>query len=193
MVAMNTSSSVNLPGHRAPAAGLESPFKMLLACHERVNRSLELLRRLQVHLQDKGLDNDARQAARDVMRYFDIAAPLHHQDEDLHVFPPLLQGQGLDPKLREVVTKLIHDHRAMETHWSAARTTLSWIADRGAQAWRPLSAEQTESLSRFSALYAGHIADEENIVYPAAQSSMAPGAIVVMSKDMMRRRATQPE
>jgi len=167
---------------------------MLLACHERVNRSLELLRRLQVHLQDKGLDNDARQAARDVMRYFDVAAPLHHQDEELHVFPPLLQqGQGLDPKLREIVTKLIHDHRAMETHWSAARTTLSWIAEGGAQDWTPLSAEQTEALSRFSALYAEHIADEESIVYPAARSSMAPSAIVVMSKDMMRRRATQPE
>ena len=162
---------------------------MLLACHERVNRSLELLRRLQAHLREKGPDDDARQAARDVMRYFDVAAPLHHQDEELHVFPPLLQqGQGLDPKLREIVTKLIHDHRAMETHWSAARTTLSWIAEGGAQDWTPLSAEQIEALSRFSALYAGHIADEEGIVYPAAQSSMAPRAIGVMSKDMMRRR-----
>jgi len=80
----------------------------------------------------------------------------------------------------------------METHWSAARTTLSWIAEGGAQDWTPLSAEQTEALSRFSALYAEHIADEESIVYPAARSCMAPSAIVVMSKDMMRRRATQP-
>jgi Hemerythrin HHE cation binding domain len=120
-VDMNTSSSVNLPGHRAPAVGLESPFEMLVACHERVNRSLELLHRLQAHLGDKGLDEDARQAARDVLRYFDISAPLHHQDEELHVFPPLLQG--LDPELHEIVDKLMNDHRGGSSVFGRRRGT----------------------------------------------------------------------
>ena len=183
---MNTSSSVNLPGHRAPAVGLESPFEMLVACHDRVNRSLELLHRLQAHLTDKGLDEDARQAARDVLRYFDISAPLHHQDEELHVFPPLLQGS--DPELHKIVNKLMNDHRAMEIRWSAARTTLTRIAECSTQAWRPLTPEQSDSLNRFSALYGQHIANEERIVYPAARSSMAISAIAVMSEDMKRRR-----
>lgn len=60
---------------------------MLEACHERVQRTLGLLGRLREHVRKQGVDNDARQAARDVLRYFDIAAPLHHQDEELHVFP----------------------------------------------------------------------------------------------------------
>jgi hemerythrin-like domain-containing protein len=179
----------DLPGHRAPAVGLESPFEMLVACHERVNRSLALLRRLQEYLRDKGHDEGARQAALDVMRYFDLAAPLHHQDEELHVFPPLLQG--LDPKLHEIVNKLMNDHRAMERHWSAARTTLNWIAQCNPQDWMPLTVEQTESLNRFSDLYDQHIADEETMVYPAARSSMKPGAIEVMSQDMMRRRGVK--
>ena len=159
---------------------------MLVACHERVNRSLELLHRLQAHLSDKGLDEDARQAARDVLRYFDIAAPLHHQDEELHVFPPLLQGSN--PELHKIVNKLMNDHRAMEIRWSAARTTLTRIAECSIQAWAPLTPEQTDSLDRFSALYGQHIADEERIVYPAARSSMAISAIAVMSEDMKRRR-----
>jgi len=159
---------------------------MLVACHERVNRSLELLHRLQAHLADKGLDEDARQAARDVLRYFDIAAPLHHQDEELHVFPPLLQGSN--PELHKIVNKLMNDHRAMEIRWSAARTTLTKIAECSTQAWAPLTPEQTDSLDRFSALYGEHIADEERIVYPAARSSMAISAIAVMSEDMKRRR-----
>jgi len=168
---------------------LESPFEMLVACHERVNRSLVLLRRLQEHLRDKGLDEGARQAALDVMRYFDIAAPLHHQDEELHVFPPLLQGP--DPDLHEIVTRLMNDHRAMETHWREARTTLTWIAQCGPQDWMPLSAEQTESLNRFSALYGRHIADEEQIAYPAARTSIKPATLKVMSQDMMRRRGVK--
>ena len=83
---------VSLPGMRSPGAGFDQPFEMLDACHDRVRRSLDLLRRLRDYLRGHGhgCDDSARQAARDVLRYFDIAAPLHHEDEELHVFPPLL-------------------------------------------------------------------------------------------------------
>jgi hypothetical protein len=70
--------------------GFEQPFAMLEACHERVQRTLALLARLRVHVREQGADENARQAARDVLRYFDMAAPLHHEDEELHVFPLLL-------------------------------------------------------------------------------------------------------
>ena len=40
-------SAIGLPGHRAPAAGCEAPFEMLGACHERVERMLGLIQRLQ--------------------------------------------------------------------------------------------------------------------------------------------------
>ena len=86
-------SRVALPGLRSPSAGFDQPFEMLGACHERVQRTLDLLQRLQTYLAEQGVDDSARQAARDVLRYFDIAAPLHHQDEERHVFPPLL-AQG---------------------------------------------------------------------------------------------------
>ena len=34
----------------APAATFEQPFEMLVACHERVIRTLDLLQRLRAHL-----------------------------------------------------------------------------------------------------------------------------------------------
>ncbi len=85
---------VSLPGMRSPGAGFDQPFEMLDACHDRVRRSLDLLRRLRDYLRGHGhgCDDSARQAARDVLRYFDIAAPLHHEDEEMHVFPPLLDN-----------------------------------------------------------------------------------------------------
>lgn len=76
--------------HRSPSAGFNEPFEMLDACHERVGRMLALLQRLREHLEGGRADEPARQAARDVMRYFDLAAPHHHQDEETHVFPALL-------------------------------------------------------------------------------------------------------
>ena len=33
---------VNLPGFQSPAVGCDEPFEMLIACHERVQRMLDL-------------------------------------------------------------------------------------------------------------------------------------------------------
>ena len=38
--------TVPLPGFGAAAVGFDTPFEMLEACHERVQRSLDLLQRL---------------------------------------------------------------------------------------------------------------------------------------------------
>src|SRR5688572_25382640 len=64
--------------HTGPSVGFDQPFEMLAACHARMDRSLDLLGRLGRHLHDQGCDAQARSAATDVLRYFDIAAPLHH-------------------------------------------------------------------------------------------------------------------
>lgn len=175
-----------LPGFHAPGAGFEAPFEMLAACHERVERMLALQARLQQHLVEKGRDEAARQAARDVMRYFDLAAPLHHQDEELHVFPPLLAGP--DAGLRAVVEGLLQDHRAMEQAWPEARRVLVSIAEGPAEEWTPLTAPQTAALEGFAALYVRHLADEDQLVYPAAQAALAGQALQAMSQDMMQRR-----
>ena len=59
------------PGHAAPAAGFEVPLEMLAACHGRVEAQCATLRRLVAHLAAHGADEQARDAARAVMRYFD--------------------------------------------------------------------------------------------------------------------------
>lgn len=177
---------VSLPGFGAPAAGFEAPFDMLAACHERVERMLALTARLRQHLLDQGCDEPARQAARDVMRYFDLAAPLHHQDEELHVFPPLLAGP--DAALRALVQRLMRDHRQMEAGWREARRCLQAVADAPAAGWTPLTAAQSGALNDFAALYRQHLDDEDRLAYPAAQVALAPAALQAMSEDMMQRR-----
>ncbi len=159
---------------------------MLVACHERVQRSLDLLRRLQQHLADHGASDHTMQAARDVLRYFDLAAPLHHQDEELHVFPPLLGG--VDTGLRSVVHRLQQDHLNMQVHWAAARVVLLAIAALHVSPAAPLTSEQTAKLDDFAALYEQHIVDEEALVYPAAQAALGAAQVAAMSTDMARRR-----
>lgn len=177
---------MSLPGHSAPAAGFEAPFEMLTTCHDRVRRMLALQVKLQRHLLDKGCDEPARQAARDVMRYFDIAAPLHHQDEELHVFPPLLAGP--DAALRALVQRLQLEHRQMEVAWVDARHALHAVADSAESGWTAFTDLQTAALNQFAALYQRHLDDEDNAAYPAAQAALSAAAVQAMSQDMMQRR-----
>src|SRR5688572_13964647 len=106
---------VSLPHVRAPEVGFEQPFAMLEACHERVRRSLDLLRRLVEHLQTVGHDADARSAAHDVWRYFEMAAPAHHADEERHVLPRLRATGEL--WLTDVARRLQADHDALDGVW----------------------------------------------------------------------------
>ena len=164
---------------------------MLATCHDRVKRMLCLLVKLQQHLLDKGCDEPARQAARDAMRYFDLAAPLHHQDEELHVFPALLAGP--DAALRALVQRLMQDHRQMEHAWAEARCTLMAIAESPELAWMPLTPAQTETLDQFAAMYQQHLNDEDNTAYRAAQARLSSAALAAMSEDMMQRRGVAPK
>lgn len=167
----------------APAAGFEQPFEMLQACHERVQRMLALLARLRDHLPAHGADIQAQQAARDVMRYFDQAAPEHHRDEELHVFPALL-AQG-DPGTVAVVKRLQQDHLQMESRWAGARKVLTAVAAGQLNALGP---EEASALDAFAGLYGGHIDAEEQIAYPAAALLLEGAPLEAMSRDMMARR-----
>lgn len=167
--------------HPSPGAGFDEPFEMLAACHERVERMLVLLQRLAEHLPQHGADASARQAARDVMRYFDIAGPAHHEDEERHVFPAVL-ARG-DAALQPVIGRLLQEHRAMVEAWAALRGQLARIADKGAAtppAWQA-----------FAALYRKHIEAEEGLAYPAARALTDADARAAMGREMARRRGAR--
>lgn len=172
-----------IPGFTAPAVGFEQPFAMLEACHERVQRTLALLKRLRTHVREQGSDENARQAARDVLRYFDVAAPLHHEDEELHVFP-LLLAHGA-PEAVRAVRQLQQDHLAMAAGWAAARVPLHALAEAASAVF---SAEEEAALERFAAHYADHIAVEEGLVYPAALALLPAEALSAMGDEMASRR-----
>ncbi|MEJ7931800.1 hemerythrin domain-containing protein [Ramlibacter sp. AN1015] len=177
--------SISPPGG-SPAPTFEQPFEMLHACHERMQRMLSLLERLRAHAAAHGVDGDVREAARDVMRYFDLAAPHHHLDEELHVFPAL-RALG-NPEIDTMVARLQDEHRRMDADWQAARAVLARLAAGGGEA--PADDEAC-ALDRFAALYDAHIHSEEAVAYPAAASRLDDAATRAMGEDMMRRRGAR--
>lgn len=127
---MATTLSISAPDSPS-APTFEQPFEMLHACHDRVRRMLALLDRLVAHIPANGVDRQAREAARDVLRYFDEAAPQHHLDEELHVFPRL--ESGAPAGVRELVARLRADHEVMKAGDGAqARSSLGSRCDPSA-------------------------------------------------------------
>ena len=183
MAGVTTASTRNLPGFNTPAVGFEQPFAMLEACHERVQRTLGLLALLRAHVHDNGVDDNARQAASDVLRYFDIAAPLHHQDEELHVFP-LLLAHGSAAVVAQVQA-LQADHDRMAVQWQATRALLQALAGGRKTSF---SAEENTVLARFAEGYGTHIRTEEEEIYPAARTLLDAQALQRMGKEMRQRR-----
>jgi len=181
---------VGLPGLRSPSVGFEAPFEMLSACHERVERMLNLLARLRDHVAQNGCDAQAATAATDVMRYFDLAAPQHHLDEELHVFPAVLALH--DGRLSLMVTRLQQDHRDMEKYWAAVRQALTRVAHADAHGGTAFSEADKANMDAFVAIYKDHIRDEEGLVYPAARRTLDARQLAAMSQDMVRRRGGHP-
>ena len=165
----------------------EQPFALLEACHERVERSLQLLVRLCQHLKVQGLDGSARDAARDILRYFDIAAPLPHEDEERHVFPVLEQRD--DEALLELCARLRDDHQRIHAQWQVLRTLLRQL---DALPDGALPVLQQAMLGRaadaFVDLHKDHLQLENQRVFPSAQQGLSTAQQQAMGEEMAGRR-----
>ena len=173
-----------LPPHTLPAAGFDAPLQMLAACHQRIQRQCDTLRRLPPHVQVHGADTQAREAAQAVMRYFDRAAVDHHADEEQDLFPALLESMaGSDAVcLRELVDALTLQHRELEAHWRALREALMRVAAGDATT---LTAERVEV---FVTAYSRHLQHEETELLPMAARLIDDATLQQISHTMRLRR-----
>lgn len=170
-------AGVPLALHRSPAAGFDEPFEMLAACHERVERMLRLLQRLGGHVAEHGADTAAAEAARDLMRYFDQAAPQHHEDEERHVLPRLrAAGQGA------AADRIVAEHRQMAAAWQGLREQLVEI-EQGR--WARAGAAPGAG---FAELYRAHVEHEDRVAFPVAAAASDAPARAAMGAEMAARR-----
>lgn len=176
--------TTELPGHAAINATFEVPLEMLAACHRRIEQQNETLRRLAAHLQRHGSDRQARDASTAVLRYFDSAAVHHHEDEEVDLFPALLDSMaGSDAVcIREMVDALLGEHRELERRWRQLRPQLASIA---AGLPRLLDADE---ITEFAACYRAHIAREEGELLPMAGRLLDAAQLERIGRAMRLRR-----
>jgi hemerythrin-like domain-containing protein len=178
----------SLPGFESPAVGFEQPFEMLSACHDRVRRSLFLLVRLQGHVTNHGVDEQAKQAATDVLRYFNVAAPAHHEDEERHIVPALMQSEDAD--LRAAANRILIDHARISSAWTDLAPFLR-LVEAG---HRPDRQQFVQAVDRFVRVHEDHLALEDNVAFPGARAhheSCGQAAVAAIGQEMAQRRAAR--
>lgn len=167
----------------SPAPDFDHPFEMLAACHDRIEDRIEVLQRLLIHLPVHGADIEARQAAVNVMRYFDTAGEHHHEDEEANLFPALIAADK--ERMQELIGRLLAEHERMRASWQRLRVALVRIAE-GA------SAELDAALvADFGTLYARHIALEESELLPLAERLLGADQQAVLGAQMAQRRGVR--
>lgn len=175
---------IAIPGFSTPAVGADAPLEMLSACHVRIERQCATLLRLAAHRVAHGIDDEVRQAATSVMRYFDLSAPNHHADEERDLFPALLESvAGSDAScLRALIDGLSAEHRALEAGWRRVRAALVGITEGDDTLWR---ANEIEALV---ALYERHIRCEENELLLMAARLLDDEVLAAIGQAMAKRR-----
>jgi hemerythrin-like domain-containing protein len=167
--------------------GFDDPLEMLLACHRRIERQLQTLERLQVHLEVNGVDAEASTAAQAILRYFTRSAESHHEDEEKDLFPllderiPAGEEKARFHALRE---RLEAEHRQVGELWTRLRKTLEAVGDGMP---RTLQAAEVRA---FVDAYTRHIAAEESTLQDLFDRWIDEGDRRALGRSMSARRAS---
>lgn len=166
------------------APGFDQPIAVLKHCHGRIRKQLATLERLLSHLPEHGADEAARQAASAVLKYFEKAAHLHHDDEEQDLIPMLRAvAQGDDAAtLQALVPVILQDHKDMDALWQDLHEQLTGIAGGSA------SALSASAVGRFVGRYTAHMEREESTLAPMALRLFSPEQTARLGQAMARRR-----
>nr|WP_307719653.1 pyridoxamine 5'-phosphate oxidase [Massilia psychrophila] len=170
------------------APGFDQPIAVLKHCHDRIRKQLETMQKMSEHLARHGADEEARQAAQAVLKYFDKSAHLHHADEEDNLVPMLQSvAQGEDAAtLAALVPGILRDHDEMDAMWLGLREELNAIADGSA------ATLTASNVQRFAERYSSHMEREETRIAPMAKRLFSAAQMAQLGEAMQVRRGILP-
>lgn len=174
---------------QAGNAPFEQPLDLLHSCHEKILHFSSALLKLNPILQQEGWCEHHATSADQIRRYFNVAAPEHHKDEEEHLFPAII---ALDPEFKkpdttavvQLINRMIKEHVESDALWA---TLDNLLAERS---------EDFEQLEMLSKQFAGEMrkhAETENAqIFPFAKAHISDAAFKKMGAAIARRRGIKP-
>lgn len=159
--------------------GFDEPLALLRACHKNILDHCDRLEGLVSHIDTQGIDDEARQAARNIVRYFSSSARLHHRDEEEDLFPRL-NRQSI--KIAELIRDLKQEHVKLDQLWDIISPGLKKLPDDN------FSDEFLQASRDFCALSRQHVNRENMEFLPLAASSLSELELTDIGESMAARR-----
>lgn len=166
----------------------EDPLAVLRASHVQIGRRCALLARLVEHLGENGCDDAARRTATHLRNYFDEAAIIHHEDEELDLFPALLGDlpAAESAAAERLAASLSREHVELHDIYDQLRPGLVAVA-------AGLTTELDPTLcDRLQTLYLTHVEREEIELMPLVERYLTPASVQRIGPAMAARRKAPP-
>ena len=162
--------------------GFDEPLALLRACHKNILDHCDRLEGLVSHIDAQGIDDEARKAARNIVRYFSSSARLHHRDEEEDLFPRL-NRQSL--KIAELIRDLKQEHIRLDQLWEDIGPELKRLPDNN------FSDNFLQAAHAFCTLSRQHVNRENMEFLPLAASSLSQLDLGEIGASMAARRGVR--
>ncbi len=163
----------------------EQPLDLLASCHEKIVNFSSLLVKLSTKLKQDGWSEELITSADNICRYFNVAGPEHHLDEEQHLFPAII---ALDPELQsdeirnviELINRMIKEHVESDALWDTINDMLKNKTE---------DYEQLETLStQFEKIIHKHAELENTIIFPYAKAHINDTDLKEVGLGIAKRR-----
>jgi len=170
----------------------DQPIELMMDCHRRIERFLDVLRKVADRYTAQPLDTEGREALETALNYFSSAAPRHTADEEVSLFPRMRRMD--DPRVEQAMAKidrLESDHRNAETaHARLDELGRTWcddgsLSEEGSSEFRGL-------LDELAAAYGEHIPIEDEDIFILAKQLLDHEQLHAVGEEMKQRRIDDP-
>jgi hemerythrin-like domain-containing protein len=173
-----------------PEHGFDQPLGLLSDCHRRIENFLGMMIRVLARAAGgaTALGPEEREALEAALKYFDVAAPRHTQDEEESLFPRLRASKhpSADAALARMQALEADHRRADAMHADVKELCRRWL-DIG-----PLPAADSKRLGallgELQQMYARHISLEDAELFPLAARVLNGDQLKEVGVEMARRR-----
>ena len=157
------------------------PIEMLYACHSKVKRFCKQLQILPAYLAEHGVNQAVKNDVQQILTYFNVSAPLHHEDEEKYFFTALV---SVHPKDQENIDSLENQHISLHQYWDELAVQLVELLED------KRTAIDEELIKRFVSGYDLHIPLEEPL-FELGKEYLSQEQLTEIGQVMAKRRQIQ--
>jgi iron-sulfur cluster repair protein YtfE (RIC family) len=165
--------------HESP----EDAVDLLIGCHQRIRHFTAAAVKL-AHAQGAS-DDEVRQAAAAVYRYYSVSLPLHEADEEDTVRPRLDPVAG--ERVRHALLAMADQHQGIYDFVERLMPLLQ-LLEQNPGALPQVGGEMCSLTSALDEIFRAHLELEEAVIFPAIRETLPDSVRSEMLAEMQQRR-----